>query len=127
MLAIRSKDDRRKYTRYTVDWSASITIADHDIFHGRIRDISLGGACLHADKSIVTSESLVMLIDTPLPHFRQKEVVTRIECTLCHAVQPPNDPKFHIGINFISFQGLEKHLLAEALFLRPTLPSRRGH
>jgi len=127
MLAIRSKDDRRSHTRYVVDWNASVTIADHEIFHGRIHDISLGGACFLTEKKIVTAEPLVMLIDTPLPHFRQKEVVTRIECSLRHAVPSSSDSKFHLGINFIHFQGIEKHLLAEALFLRSPLPSRRIH
>lgn len=121
----RAKDDRRKYPRYSVDWKASIKMGENEIYHDRICDLSLGGAGIYADKNIVTGEPLVILINTPLPHFRQKSVVTSIECTMCHTVLSSNSSTFHIGIQFLRFQGVEKHLLAEALFNRPVLPTRR--
>lgn len=121
----RAKDDRRKFPRYSVDWNASIKMGEKEIYHDRIYDLSAGGAGIYADKNILTGEPLVMLIDTPLPHFRQKRVVTRIECSMCHAVLSSNNSVFHIGIKFLRFQGIERHLLSEALLNRPALPTRR--
>lgn len=127
MLVERAKDDRRKYPRYTVDWKASVKMGENEIYHDHIYDLSLGGAGIYADKNIITGEPLVILIDTPLPHFRQKKVITRIECVMCHTVLSSHNPKFHIGVHFLRFQGIEKHLLEEALFSRPALPTRRVH
>lgn len=127
MLVQRTKDDRRKYPRYSVDWKASIRMGEHEIYHDRIYDLSLGGAGIYADKNIITDEPLVILIDTPLPHFRQKKVIAKIECTMCHTALFSNNSKFHIGVHFLHFQGIEKHLLVEALFKRPALPTRRIH
>jgi hypothetical protein len=127
MLVERSGADRRKFPRYAVDWSASIKMGDQEIYNDRIYDLSLGGAAIYAEKNIITKEPLVILIDTPLPHFRQKKIVTKIDCNLCHVEPPSGQPKFHIGVNFLRFQGMEKHLLAEALFTRPALPTRRIH
>jgi hypothetical protein len=128
MLVERSGVDRRKFPRYAVDWNASIKMGDKEIYNDRIYDLSLGGAAIYAEKNIITKEPLVILIDTPLPHFMQKKIVTRIDCKLCHTEQPPTDrSKFHIGVNFMRLYGMEKHLLAEALFDRPALPVRRLH
>jgi c-di-GMP-binding flagellar brake protein YcgR len=127
MLVERTTDDRRQFPRYSVDWQASIKMGDTEIYHDRIYDISLGGAAIYTDENIITNEPLVMLIETPVPHFQQKTVVARIECKMRHAVLPPGQSRFYIGMHFLHFQGLEKHLLAEAFFNRPTLPVRRAH
>ena len=98
---------------------------DNEIYHDRIYDISLGGASIFAYKNIITEEPLVILVDTPLPHFRQNKVVTRIECNMRHTVLSSAQHKFHIGVHFLRFQGIEKRLLAEALFRSLALPTRR--
>lgn len=127
MLVERSKDDRRQFPRYMVDWQASIKTGENEIYHDRIHDLSLGGAAIYAGKNIITDEPLVMLIETPLPHFNQKKVLTRIECHMCHTEPSADEHRFHLGVNFLRFQGIEKHLLAEALANCPALPTRRTH
>lgn len=127
MLVERAKDDRRKHPRYSVDWNASIKMGEKEIYHDCLYDISLGGAGIFADNNIITGDPLVISIDTPLPHFVQKKVITRIECTMCHTVLNTSNPKYYIGISFLRFQGVEKHLLAEALLKLRALTTRRIH
>lgn len=125
MLVQRSKEDRRVYPRHIVDWHASIRNGEDEIFCGRISDLSLGGAGIVADNNIMTGDPLVMLIETPLPHFAEKRVVTKVECIMCHTVSSSEDAKFRLGIQFLSFQGVEKHLLEEALSGLPHSAARR--
>lgn len=127
MLMERAQDDRRKFPRFLVDWQASIRMGEKEIYHDRIYDISLGGAGICAGRNILTGNPLVILIDTPLPHFRQKKVPARIECSMCHTVLASDQDKFYIGVQFLHFRGIEKYLLAEALFSLPVLPTRRAH
>ncbi len=113
------KNDRRGHTRYEVDWKASImnkSGAAQEIYRDRIHDISLGGAGIYSDTDIFTEEQLVILLETPLPFGRVRKVITGIECNMRKPVFLADHGKFHIGLGFVRFYGVDKHFLAEALF-----------
>jgi c-di-GMP-binding flagellar brake protein YcgR len=113
------KIDRRRYTRYEVDWRASImnkSGAAIEIYHDRLHDISLAGAGIYSDTDIFTEGQLVILVETPLPYGRVRKVITGIECNMCKPVFLADRGKFHIGLDFVRFYGVDKHFLAEALF-----------
>jgi hypothetical protein len=87
-----------------------------EIYRDRIHDISLGGAGIYSDTNIFTGESLVMLLETPLPLGRVKKIITGIECNMCKPVFLADRGKFLMGLCFVRFYGNDKHFLAEALF-----------
>jgi c-di-GMP-binding flagellar brake protein YcgR len=117
--------ERRRYTRYEADWRVSImnkSGAATEIYRDRVHDISLAGAGIYSDTDIFTEGALVILVETPLPYGRVRKVITGIECRMCRPVFLADHGKFHIGLDFVRFYGIDKHFLAEALF---TLESGR--
>ena len=130
MVVTRSGCERRKNVRYCVDWFASIMHKAGDgkeIFHGRVSDISLGGAAIYSDMDIYTGQPLVMLIATPLPSAKGKhsKAIAGIQCAMCKPVFSEEHRQFRTGVQFLRFHGIDKHLLADALFTLNPLPARR--
>lgn len=127
----RSGYDRRQFTRYSVDWVASIMqktgSGSGEIFRDRIGNISLGGAGIYTNSDIYTEKSLVMLIETPLPNSYGKhgKIITGIQCNLCKPVFLESSQQFHTGVRFERFYGIDKHLLSEALFMQHKAIARR--
>lgn len=117
------RDERRRSVRYHVDWFVSIMHKIEDgseIYRDRLNDISLGGAGIYSDTDIYTDSPIVMLVETPLPHSygNVSKVLAGIECSMCKPVFFEERQQFHIGVQFLRFHGIGKHLLAEALFKR---------
>lgn len=122
--------DRRQYSRYAVGWLASLmhkSGGDGEIFHDKLDDISMGGAGIYSDTDIYSEKSLVMLIETPLPssYGKTSKIITGIECGLCKPVFLEERQQFRTGVQFLRFHGIDKHLLAEALFTQHKAAARR--
>lgn len=97
-----------------------------EVFHDRIFDLSLVGAGIYSDTDISTEEPLVMLIETPLPDGESWKTIIGIECTLRNSLFSEEYQQFHIGVKFLRFHGIDKHLLAEALLSQKESIIRRS-
>lgn len=129
MIIERCGSDRRQYSRYSVDWMASLMPKSDDnkeIFRDRIFDLSLVGAGIYSDTDISTEDRLVMLITTPLPDGESRKTIIGIECTLRSSSFSEERQQFHAGVRFMRFHGIDKHLLAEALFTQKESIIRRS-
>jgi hypothetical protein len=130
MAWLGNECDRRQHIRYVVDWKSSIWHHSNgvggEIFHDRICDISLAGAGLYSEADIYTEALLVMLIETPLPYGKFRKVIAGIQCILCKPTFSEERRQFHMGIQFQRFHGIDKHLLAEALFTQKQVAERHN-
>lgn len=129
MITERRKSDRRQHSRYSVDWMAALmpkSDPDGEMFHDRIFDLSLWGAGIYSKTDIYTEKRLLMLIETPLPYGELRKAVISIECTFCNSLFSEGRQQFHAGMQFLSFSGIDKHLLAEALFTQKESITRRA-
>lgn len=130
MITERRESDRRQHSRYSVDWMAAVmqkSKNNGEIFHGRIFDLSLWGAGIYSKTDIYTEKLLVMLVETPLPYGELRKAIIGIECTLCNSLFSEGRQQFHAGVQFLRFRGIDKHLLAEALFTQKKSITRRTH
>ncbi|MDE2310392.1 MAG: hypothetical protein KGL01_06130 [Betaproteobacteria bacterium] len=113
-----------------MDWKAALMPKSEPngaIFHNRIFDLSLWGAEIYSKTDIYTEKLLLMLIETPLPYGKLRKAVIGIECTLCNSLFSEGRQQFHAGVQFLRFRGIDKHLLAEALFTQKESISKRTH
>jgi c-di-GMP-binding flagellar brake protein YcgR len=128
MIAERRKSDRRQHSRYSVDWMAAIlrkTEENGEVFHDRIFELSLSGAGIYSDTEISTEDPMVMLIEAPLPDGVHRKVIIGIDCALCNWSFSEERQQFRASVRFLRFRGIDKHLLAEALFTQIESVSRR--
>lgn len=85
------------------------------LFHDRIHDVSLSGAGFYSDADIYTEQRLVVLLETPLVFGRAEKTITGIECSMCRPIYMPEQGKYRVGLRFVRFYGIAKHLLADIL------------
>lgn len=97
-----------------------------EIFHERVFDISLSGAGIYSDTEIPTEDPVVMLIEAPFPDGESRKAIIGIDCTLCNSSFSEERQQFRASVRFLRFRGIEKHLLAEALFTQKESVSRRA-
>lgn len=129
MMMERSGHERRQYSRYSVDWVASVmhkSNGGNELYRDRLRDISLGGASFYSNLEIYSDQPLVMLIEIPLPYGKIRKSIAGIECALCKPVFSDEKQQFHSGVQFLRYYGIDKHLLAEALFSQNKAAVRRN-
>ncbi|HEU0186987.1 MAG TPA: hypothetical protein VFR06_03745 [Gallionellaceae bacterium] len=110
--------ERRQCKRHMVDWAAALMRKEGDsaeLFHDRISDVSLCGAGLYADSDIYIEQPLVLLLEMPLVFGRAEKNIAGIECSMCRPIFMQNQGKFRVGLQFVRFHGIGKHLLADIL------------
>jgi hypothetical protein len=59
-----TQEERRKYPRVPVDWSA-IVKTNHGSLEGEVKDISVGGACILCPEEPIAGESVSILLNPP--------------------------------------------------------------
>jgi c-di-GMP-binding flagellar brake protein YcgR len=99
-----------------------------EIYRGRLHDISLGGAGIYSAHEIYTEQLLVMLIEIPLPdsYGKNRKVIAGVQCSLHKPVFSEMRQQLRTGVQFRRFHGIDKHLLAEALFTRNQVVAGRN-
>jgi c-di-GMP-binding flagellar brake protein YcgR len=113
--------ERRQHKRYAIDWMAVLLTKDEhgkEVFHGRLHDVSLGGAGFHADANIHTVQRLILLLEAPLAFGRVTKHIAGVECSMRTPIYVPEQGKFRVGLHFVRFHGINKHLLADILINR---------
>jgi len=98
---------------------------EDEIFHDRIFDLSLSGAGIYSNTDVFTEEPMVMLIESPLPDGEFRKVIIGIDCAVRNSSFSEERQQFRAGLQFLGFRGLDKHLLAEALFTQEESIIRR--
>lgn len=129
MIAERRNSERRQYSRYSVDWMASLLRKSTDngeVFRDRIFDVSLCGAGIYSDTEISTEDAMVMLIETPLPDGEHRKTIIGIDCAVRNSSFSEERQQFRASVEFLRFRGVDKHLLAEALFTQEASINRRS-
>lgn len=128
MIAERRKSERRQHSRYSVDWVAAILRKSEnngEVFHDRIFELSLSGAGIYSDTEISAEDPMVMLIEAPLQDGVPRKIIIGIDCALCNSSFSEERQQFRASVRFLHFRGIDKHLLAEALFAQKESVSRR--
>lgn len=113
--------ERRQHKRYAIDWVAVLMRKEEhgkEIFHGRLHDVSLGGAGFHVDSDIHTAQRLILLLETPLVFGRVEKTIVGVECNMRRPIYVPERATFRVGLHFVRFHGINKHLLADILINR---------
>jgi c-di-GMP-binding flagellar brake protein YcgR len=109
--------EKREYRRYLVNWKVAVVNEkagkDH-IFHGRARDISLGGLCLLSDHNLNISNAVEVLIAVPSHSPGHPAHVVEVRSTLAYAVLE-NGGNFRIGVTFLEFKRDGRLLLEKRL------------
>jgi hypothetical protein len=119
-----SIQEKREHQRYLVNWKVAVVNAkggnDH-VFHGRARDISMGGLCLLSDHNLNFSNSVRVLIAVP-PHSPQHHPhVLEVRSKLAYTVLEKGGRHFRIGITFLEFMGDGRRVLEKRLAERQAL------
>ena len=113
-----SFQEKREFKRFLVNWKVAVVNAkagqDH-VFHGRARDISLGGLCLMSDHNLNIRNSVRVLIAVPPNSPNHSPHVVEVRSKLAYTVLEKGGRQFRIGITFLEFKGdgrlvLEKRL-----------------
>lgn len=119
-----SFQEKREHQRYLVNWKVAVVNAkagkDH-VFHGRARDISLGGLCLLSDHNLAFSNSVRVLIAVPPHSPKHPPHVLEVRSKLAYTVLEQGGRHFRIGISFLEFKGDGRRFLEKRLAERQTL------
>lgn len=112
---------QRKHYRHPLHWRVAIVDksgGQHDIYHGRTHDLSLGGASILIERNVYFTEQIVILLAVPPMHQGQKEIILEIESTLLHTVLDSVHGMFRLGMKFVHFKGDGKRILSDILSKR---------
>lgn len=116
--ARKSFQEKREYKRYLVNWKVAVVNEkggqDHT-FHGRARDISLGGLCLLSDHNLNISTAVRVLIAVPSHSPSHPAHVVEVRSKLAYAVLENGGKHFRIGVTFLEFMRDGLHLLEKRL------------
>lgn len=110
--------EKREHQRYLVNWKVAVVNAkggkDH-VFHGRARDISLGGLCFLSEHNLTFGNPVRVLIAVP-PHLPNRPPhVLEVRSKLAYTVLEQGGRLFRIGITFLEFEGEARHFLEKRL------------
>ncbi len=110
--------EKREHQRYLVNWRVAVVNAkggqDH-VFHGRARDISLGGLCLLSEHNLTFSKPVRVLIAVPPHSPNHPPHVIEVRSKLAYTVLEQGGRYFRIGITFLEFEGEAKRFLEKRL------------
>jgi c-di-GMP-binding flagellar brake protein YcgR len=106
----------RTYERRLVNWRMAIVYEcakGKNTFHGRARDISLGGVSIYCDNNIFFDGAVSLLLALPPLNAGQKERILEIHSKMVYNVVTKHG--FRVGLQFLKFKSGEKKLLEERI------------
>ena len=106
----------RQHPRYPARWSCIIRqdSLPNRAYHGHTHDISEAGAAILSDHNLSPGGHCTLLLAPPPTPGRHTPVI-EIRCRLAYSVHSDRHRCFRHGIEFVSFQGAGKVLLAQIL------------
>lgn len=128
-----TQNERRKYRRARVNWSAVLWCSSNGAINTRLIDISAGGACIITDTPLMHNEQLALyIIPNNQQIFRANSKVVWLQVD----TSQDNLSSCEIGVHFNSISGmnhrtfgsaisrvLEEKTRAESASLKHQLPS----
>lgn len=111
-------EEKRSAPRFLVNWKVVVMNENNgkrEFFHGRARDISMGGLCLLSDHNLVFTDSITVLISVPPDSVKHKPYVIEVRSKISNTVLANNVRQFRIGIRFIKFKDGDKRFLEQYL------------
>jgi len=119
-----SIQEKREFKRYLVNWKVAVVNEksgqDH-VFHGRARDISMGGLCLMSDHNLNIRNSVRVLIAVPPNSPKHPPHVVEVRSKLAYTVLEKGGKQFRIGITFLEFKGDGRLMLEKRLAERQSV------
>lgn len=121
---IISDSEHRKDPRYRIHLHVALVYekkGESEIFHGKTHDLSMSGASVYSDHNIFVEEPIKVLLAIPSHSSNQSTRLVEIHTKMAYTVMPANYHKFRIGLQFLSFKGNGRSVLAEYLSNRTPL------
>ena len=106
------QNERRKYRRAPVNWSAVLWCSSNGAINTRLTDISAGGACIITDTPLMHNEQLALyIIPDNQQVFRANSKVVWLQ------VDASQDNLFscEIGVHFNSISGMNHRTFGSAI------------
>lgn len=113
---ICAEPNHRGATRFGVKWRVAVALDEHNIYHGRTRDLSSHGASILLPVNISHAKMLDLHIHIPAPHAGVNSSLLHIKGKLIYVVYDSRESSFRAGIEFHEFKSqhgaeyLLKHL-----------------
>jgi c-di-GMP-binding flagellar brake protein YcgR len=106
------QNERRKYRRAPVNWSAVLWCSSNGAINTRLIDISAGGACIITDTPLMHNEQLALyIIPDNQQVFRANSKVVWLQVD----ASQDNLPSCEIGVHFSSISGMDHRTFGSAI------------
>ena len=95
--------EHRKGTRYSVSWRIVIALEGHELYDGKINDISLYGAAFLNGRNLKPNTRLVLHIYIPNLTNQEGARIIRVQGKTSYTVHDLKHQCFRVGIAFVEF------------------------
>ena len=107
-----TQNERRKYRRVPVSWSAVLWCSSNGAIHTRLLDISAGGACIITGTPLMYNEQLALyIIPDNQQVFRANSKVVWLQVD----ASQDNFSSCEIGVHFNSISGMDHQTFGSAI------------
>lgn len=113
-----NKKPLRQHPRYFLFWRIALLFDDTGeriTFHGKTCDLSLYGAAMHTHHNIACGGKLIVLLAPPPLSAGERQKLIEIKAQIVYSVYSSKSMCFRIGLQFLSFTGKGREVLAQRL------------
>jgi len=106
-MATNNWKEKRQFVRASFGWPAALINGQGEKVHGRVRDISSGGALIHIKTQLEVNDQVELAID--IPDFKDVISATGIVVRVNILDEETTSPTYALGVRFekMSSSGLE--------------------